>query len=421
MRWVLGLRQRRVGLVFLVLALAAPGVPASADALECGDVLTEDTVFQADLVCEGVTALVIGADGITVDLDGHRLTGSADAIGISNAGHDSVTISNGRIERFGTGIRFWNVSDSLIEDMTLERQADTAIHLRQSSSNVIRDNAVSDLAQTGIRLEVSSDHNTVVSNSVRDVGWGVHVTLSSTENLVTRNHVREFDRGILVSSDRNEITKNVVEVGGLDGIGIVNADFNLVRANTVAGSYYGIMLATDTDSNEVIENRITESDVGIFLFGQEGRPPNQRNSIDRNQIIGSRRAGIIVSSHTRDAQVTSNTLTSNHLGILIGGPSVGADQTIVSKNTVVDSRTNGVQLEANATGTVLDRNSSSGNGSTPAAHDGFDIDAPGTTVTKNKAFFNTGYGISATSGVIDGGGNKARHNDAGQCVNVVCK
>lgn len=88
-----------VVLVLGWLALAAG--PAAAQPLTCGDTVTHDTTLTGDLLdCSG-DGLVIGADGITVDLNGHTISGriilggSLDQVGIDNRGHDGLTIRNG--------------------------------------------------------------------------------------------------------------------------------------------------------------------------------------------------------------------------------------------------------------------------------------------------------------------------------------
>src|ERR671910_868638 len=52
------------------LVTTAP--PKDRETVRCGQVLTEDTVVSNDLECDQ-TALVAGADGITIDLDRHRV------------------------------------------------------------------------------------------------------------------------------------------------------------------------------------------------------------------------------------------------------------------------------------------------------------------------------------------------------------
>ncbi|MCD6016346.1 MAG: hypothetical protein K0R88_2430 [Solirubrobacterales bacterium] len=56
-----------------------------------------------------------------------------------------------------------------------------------------------------------------------------------------------------------------------------------------------------------------------------------------------------------------------------------------------------------------------------AGDDGFDVESRSTRLTKNRAVRNADLGIAALRGVIDGGGNAARHNgDPGQSTHLSC-
>jgi hypothetical protein len=71
-------------------------------AVHCGATLTKSTTLTADLVhCPG-TGLVIGADGITVNLAGHTISGTnaPGSEGIANDGHAATRILAGRITDF---------------------------------------------------------------------------------------------------------------------------------------------------------------------------------------------------------------------------------------------------------------------------------------------------------------------------------
>src|SRR5688500_12804931 len=64
----------RAALLALILASALGAGPAFAGEVECGSVLTEDTVLERALTdCPG-DGLVIGADDITLDINGHSIT-----------------------------------------------------------------------------------------------------------------------------------------------------------------------------------------------------------------------------------------------------------------------------------------------------------------------------------------------------------
>ena len=59
---------------------------------------------------------------------------------------------------------------------------------------------------------------------------------------------------------------------------------------------------------------------------------------------------------------------------------------------------------------------------TGSRDDGFDVESRTTKLSRNRAARNGDLGIEAVRGVIDGGGNIARHNgDPRQCKNIVCK
>src|SRR5215217_4952654 len=108
----------RTPLVILMLAmsgcLALTAGQASASHVSCGDTITADTTLDSDLVdCPG-NGIVIGADDVTLDLNGHTIDGDGvlgcDELygcdfGVDNtAGHDGVTIENGSIRDFATAV-----------------------------------------------------------------------------------------------------------------------------------------------------------------------------------------------------------------------------------------------------------------------------------------------------------------------------
>src|SRR5687768_14146307 len=94
--------RRTAFLCVVVVALALPS-SASATHVQCGDVITQDTTLDSDLVdCPG-DGVVIGASGITLDLAGHTIDGTvpgAGGHGVRNAGADNVVVVNGRIQQF---------------------------------------------------------------------------------------------------------------------------------------------------------------------------------------------------------------------------------------------------------------------------------------------------------------------------------
>ena len=93
-----------------LLACIAWASPASAAHVNCGDVITQDTTLDSDLVnCPG-DGVVIGADNMTLDLAGHTIDGAGageGGQGVDNdEGHDGVTVQRGRIQDFHAAVYF---------------------------------------------------------------------------------------------------------------------------------------------------------------------------------------------------------------------------------------------------------------------------------------------------------------------------
>jgi hypothetical protein len=57
------------------LILVAGSGPAFASPISCGDTITTDTTLEADLIDCPSNGVVIGADDITLDLNGHVIDG----------------------------------------------------------------------------------------------------------------------------------------------------------------------------------------------------------------------------------------------------------------------------------------------------------------------------------------------------------
>ena len=77
------------------------GAAPVPDDVFCGQVITQSILVRNDLTTACATASSIGADGITIDLDGHTIDGKGLGAGIRNDGYDSVTIK----QRHGQGLR----------------------------------------------------------------------------------------------------------------------------------------------------------------------------------------------------------------------------------------------------------------------------------------------------------------------------
>ncbi len=133
----------------MALAAAFVGLSAgraTAGPVTCGDVLTHSAKLQSDLNCSG-DGIIIGADRITLNLNGHTLQG-ARGIGIENNGHGRVGILNGRILGFERGIRLAGADNNTLAHLEIDPEASqdernrVGLVLSDSWSNVIHDSSI---------------------------------------------------------------------------------------------------------------------------------------------------------------------------------------------------------------------------------------------------------------------------------------
>ena len=172
----------------------------------------------------------------------------------------------------------------------------------------------------------------------------------------------------------------------------------------------GIVLF-ESHHNRIAHNRIVgNADVGLGLEGSD------HNHILHNRLRRHPLDGIVIDG--RFNEIARNRVIRNGGGILITkvgnfGPIVG---NVVRRNYVRGSRTGGIGVDPVGRRTRIRRNLVVG-----AERDGILALNRRTKLTGNRAFRNGDLGIQAVRGVIDGGGNIARHNgDPRQCVNVKC-
>jgi hypothetical protein len=220
-----GMTPMKITLAALAaVALAAPPAQARTP-LHCGATIKHSTKLTRDLTnCPGV-GLRIGADDITLDLNGHTISAAAKrnpkAHGILNVGHDHVTIRGGTVKGFGAyGVRLAQVQRNRVQDMTMTANF-TGIGLVESSHNLVERSAMTGSRFTGVNL-TGGTANRVVHNRVSaSVGPGVLLQTSvgdhGSHNLVLENVI--VGNGIQVNPGQvaATIAGNAIDSAG-DGI-----------------------------------------------------------------------------------------------------------------------------------------------------------------------------------------------------------
>jgi parallel beta-helix repeat protein len=455
-----GSRWRRCAAVGALLASGAIIVPASsvsADQVACGQVVTTSVTLGNSLSgCAG-DGLVIGASGVTVDLNGHSVDGVGLGVGIRNDGHDDVTVRNGSVTQFDyglvlspgterntvTGISFaeteWSAiqlngaSGNQLHHNSVMAFSDVGIHLfNGSSGNLVADttvgtgngesvvveagsnlnrlqgNTVSESSDTSIRVHGSS-RTTIVGNKIAGGSDVAMLIEAAPETVVQSNDVGGVgDAGVLISEGwRNVVRFNALRGSADAGIILSTVGDSLVKANTIAGAGdAGIVLRLGSSGNRVIDNQSDHSsDAGIFVADGDG-------NVLRGNVLPANTTGIELSGGQRNVVEFNEVRASLGTGIEVAG---SAHNTVFA-NTTIGNLQGGIAVDDASLANQI-----AGNEASQSGGDGITASGAGSVVKDNLAVGNQGWGIYARVGVVDGRGNGARANaEAAQCHLIAC-
>jgi hypothetical protein len=361
----------RTTMLATTVAIAALGLVMSAAAanrprLSCGAVIATSTTLTRDLInCPG-DGLVIGADGITLNLNGHTVSGDGPTddsldVGVRVEGHRHVTVSGGTVTGFKRGVMFAAGSDAgvvkrlrAVHNGTPNGGAGVRV---SSSDDVVVADSTFVANHVGIAVAVDADRVLISGNTISDDTQLAMEVSFNHGTTITGNRMDHVGDGIaLESADDATITGNIItDLSGPSGVGIqIYGNNNLVARNTV---------------NDAIRFGIEVDD-----FQDPGHSP----------VVG--------------AVLRDNTVHGGTEGIAIGPEAGGVVlDTVIEGNLVIGALDDGIQVVGPSTGLET------------------------TALSGNTAIHNGNLGIDAVPGVSDGGDNQAWANgNPVQCVNVSC-
>ena len=268
------------------LTLVGAVAPASAAAatpetVTCGEAITHSIVVANDLSCGFMNpVLTVGADHITIDLNGHQISGNW-VSPLSSTGHSYVTIENGTLENNAVALPLSGEHHDTVRNVTAEGGAEgTGIALTGGSDNTVVDSTLFGEPTDCCALELTDESNDVISGNTtlanRDLQIG-----AGTGNQVTNNRT---------------------------GTILVTGSGDLIQANTIAPSVMPHQpgLQISGDNNSVIANSVSGHTVsGILVQLPEGvNVSGTGNVLSRNTANNNAGDGIHVLA-------AGNTLTAN--------------------------------------------------------------------------------------------------------------
>ncbi|MCA1692962.1 MAG: right-handed parallel beta-helix repeat-containing protein [Actinobacteria bacterium] len=307
-----------------ILLVPASTTTASAAILSCGDIVTRNTVLDQDVGPCGV-GLTIGADNITLDLNGYEVFGTpaiGDGAGITFLGRTGATVKNGTVREFDVGV--------VIEG---------------GSANTVQ----------GINAVNNISFQTIQARG----GDGIAI-LSSQNNRILRN--------------------NTVNNGPFSGIGIYS-DIDSAHPRTTGGASTGNVVDGNIVANNIQgrqpNNVVNNDNIGIRL-----EPGNARNFILNNDVYGNGLDGITLFTRSVFNVIRGNNVTrngfyrvaarrGNGIGLQIGNAAGGANDNIIENNNSTNNADNGISIRAGSLRNTVRNNTAVHNAVLPPASANF--------------------------------------------------
>ena len=220
----------------------------------CGATILADLRLEHDLTCPG-DAITVGANDVTIDLNGHAITGPGpgSGIGITVRQRSGVSIKGGTISGFATGIMVAQSTGVVIKDGHFT-QTREAVFFAGTTGSVVKANVMWQNVLRGVML--------------RPTGSG----LVSTDNQVMDNEITDTPSGILVfGQPGNTLKGNTISgstVGAIDLTG-GGASGNVIKENILTASAAGIKFGAGWVGNDIRGNTIHANTCG-FLGSSAG-------------------------------------------------------------------------------------------------------------------------------------------------------
>jgi hypothetical protein len=206
----------------------------------CGETVTTSVRLTGDAFCESsVAVLVVGADGIDVNLVGHELGtpsgsgGGSDAF--INPGHDDVTLRNGSVVG---RVRLEDASRNLIRDIEAGGGSDVVI-VEGGQANQVR---ASTIFGRGAGIAANGTDGLVIAGNTVTGGLGPGIRVVGDAARIVRNQLplegsAGFVSGIELTGAGHRVVDNVLTGPWRAGsIALLAGADNVIAENQVSGA-----------------------------------------------------------------------------------------------------------------------------------------------------------------------------------------
>lgn len=305
----------------------------AAPSLHCGGYITTNVILTADLHCPGeVVALRVGSGNITIDLNGHTLSGGGNEYNgystraIETSTYNNITVKGpGMIKSFWSGIGSIQSENIEIFDVTFF-ELGVALSIVSANEANVHNNDFIYISHRGVLVTnhfgsegLTANNNIINNNEFYKVNTGISICgMHSDYNTISNNLIwKTEEAGILLTNSwNNNIESNKVLESGT-AIALSNSSYNKINNNSLKDGEKGVSLWANslegcfndgirkslTVKNNVINNRIFNFDTGVFMFEEEGSDSRVDGTQISNNKIHYNSVGVRFGANTRGSYV----------------------------------------------------------------------------------------------------------------------
>jgi parallel beta-helix repeat protein len=267
-----GIRGYALGVV-AAIALVLAAAPARADTAvsDCGTLTTAGNYFLTKNITATGTCIIVGSEGVSLDMKGFTITGNGTGDGISDGGghFESMAIANGSIRNFDVGIGLDSSCCVVIRNVNASNNTETGILVGNCCGTLDAITANGNGTVGVMALDccftlnniqasgngggggiVSTNCCTTISNSTVTNNGGTGVSGTNCCNFLVSSNVQHNGAdGVSMSGCCNFVVGSTVAFNSSDGIHLTNSDNLVSGSNASANAGNGIFL--ETSDNQI--------------------------------------------------------------------------------------------------------------------------------------------------------------------------
>jgi parallel beta-helix repeat protein len=257
-----------------------------------GDCILIGTWNISSKTCTMTTDLTsniqIDNDSITLDGNGHTITGSGTGNGVYLSGRSEVTIKDLNANKFYNGIFLYSSSNNMLSRNNISLNGGDGISLWSSNNNTLSKNIASS-NYGGIYLYYYSSFNTLSNDNALNNKVGIY--LSYGNNILNNNNASNNSYyGISLGdlNNNNKLSNNTASNNNFNGIVLGSSSFNILNNNTALNNNIsGIILYFSSNNNTLSNNNASNNNYnGISLNFSCNNNTLSNNNASNNKNYG---------------------------------------------------------------------------------------------------------------------------------------